>query len=147
MQVLHKHLKKSSVNTKDGEQAKVFYIPVYLGRYFNAAWQKYSDPSDAWFINKECHGLDLVDCWAEKWIVAENVSCSDASFKLTHKTMAHIIDCLKTRLAGHCIMLIFIRLQKAGPGLGGLPGGEVGCSGKCMAYLCSGLAAGYNRLL
>lgn len=110
MQVLHKHLTKSSVNAKDGEQAKVFYIPVYLGRYFNAAWQKYSDPSDAWLINKECHGLDLVDCWAEKWIVAENVSCSCASFKLTHSTMDHIIECLQTRLAGYCIMLIFIRL-------------------------------------
>ncbi len=74
MQVLHKHLNKSPVNTKDGAQAKIFYIPVYLGRFFNAAWQKYSDPSDAWIINKECHGLDSVACWAEKWIVAENVS-------------------------------------------------------------------------
>lgn len=73
MQVLHKHLNKSPVNTKDGAQAKIFYIPVYLGRFFNAAWQKYSDPSDAWIINKECHGLDSVACWAEKWIVAENV--------------------------------------------------------------------------
>ena len=76
MQVLHKHLNKSPVNTKDGAQAKIFYIPVYLGRFFNAAWQKYSDPSDAWIINKECHGLDSVACWAEKWIVAENVSHS-----------------------------------------------------------------------
>ena len=73
-QVLHKHLTKSPVNTQDGEEAKVFYIPVFLGRYFNAAWQKYSDPSDAWLINKECHGLDEVECWAEKWKVAENVS-------------------------------------------------------------------------
>ena len=73
IQVLHKHLTKSSVNTKDGGQAKIFYIPVYLGRFFNAAWQKYSDSSDAWLINKECHGLDSVACWAEKWIVAENV--------------------------------------------------------------------------
>lgn len=73
LQVLHKRLSSSAVNTKDGTQAKVFYIPVYLGRYFNAAWQKYSDPSDAWVINKECHGLDSVACWAEKWIVAENV--------------------------------------------------------------------------
>lgn len=76
MQVLHEHLNNSSVNTKDGGQAKIFYIPVYLGRYFNAAWQKYSDTSDAWIINKECHGLDSVACWAEKWIVAENVSTS-----------------------------------------------------------------------
>ena len=73
-QVLHKHLTKSPVNTQVGEEAKVFYIPVFLGRYFNAAWQKYSDPSDAWLINKECHGLDEVECWAEKWKVAENVS-------------------------------------------------------------------------
>ena len=75
-QVLHKHLTKSPVNTQDGEEAKVFYIPVFLGRYFNAAWQKYSDPSDAWIINKECHGLDEVECWAEKWKVAENVRAS-----------------------------------------------------------------------
>ena len=71
--MLHKRLTSSAVNTKDGSQAKVFHIPVYLGRYFNAAWQKYSDPSDAWMINKECHGQDSVACWAEKWIVAENV--------------------------------------------------------------------------
>ena len=77
-QVLHKHLTKSPVNTQDGGEAKVFYIPVFLGRYFNAAWQKYSDPSDAWLINKECHGLDEVECWAEKWKVAENVSASSS---------------------------------------------------------------------
>ncbi len=33
------------------------------------------------------------------------------------------------------------------PGFGGLLGREVGCSGKCTAYLGSGLAADYNRLL
>lgn len=72
--MLHKHLTESEVYTKDAMAAKVFFIPVYLGRFFNAQWQRFSDPSDAWLINKECHGLDLVDCWAEKWVVAENVS-------------------------------------------------------------------------
>lgn len=82
-QVLHKHLSQSDVNTKDPSQAKLFFIPVYLGRYFNAQWQRFSNPSDAWLINKECHGLDSVDCWAEKWKVAENVSalaCSNRPF-------------------------------------------------------------------
>lgn len=72
--MLHKHLLKSEVNAKDPATAKAFFIPVYLGRFFNAQWQHFSDPSDAWLINKECHGLDLVACWAEKWVVAENVS-------------------------------------------------------------------------
>lgn len=74
MQVLHKHLLKSQVHTEDGERARMFFIPVYLGRFFNHVWQQFSDPSDTWVINKECHGLDAVACWGEKWMVAENVS-------------------------------------------------------------------------
>ena len=74
MQVLHKHLLSSRVNTRKPEQAKAFFIPVYLGRFFNAQWQRYSDPNDAWLINKECHGLSPWDCWEEKWQVAINVS-------------------------------------------------------------------------
>ncbi|BDA49002.1 probable glucuronosyltransferase [Coccomyxa sp. Obi] len=84
-QVLHKHLMESDVNTKDPTAAKVFFIPVYLGRFFNAQWQHFSDPSDAWLINKECHGLDLVDCWAEKWVVAEN-----ATSDLVRSAIAHV---------------------------------------------------------
>ena len=72
--MLHKHLLSSRVNTRKPEQAKVFFIPVYLGRYFNVQWQRYSDPSDAWLINKDCHDLSPWDCWAEKWQVATNVS-------------------------------------------------------------------------
>jgi hypothetical protein len=73
-QVLHKHLLSSRVNTRDPAQAKLFYIPVYLGRFFNAQWQAFSDPADAWLINRDCHGLSPWDCWAEKWRVAVNVS-------------------------------------------------------------------------
>ena len=76
--MLHKHLLSSRVNTRDPAKAKVFFIPVYLGRFFNAQWQAYSDPADAWHINRDCHGLSPWDCWAEKWSVAVNVSAQHA---------------------------------------------------------------------
>ena len=73
-QVLHKHLLGSPVSTRDPARASIFFIPVYLGRLFNHHWQRYSDPSDAWLINRDCHGLSPWNCWAEKWDVAINVS-------------------------------------------------------------------------
>ena len=74
--MLHKHLLSSPVSTKDATQASIFFVPVYLGRLFNHQWQQFSDPSNAWLINRECHGLSAWDCWAEKWDVAVNVSTS-----------------------------------------------------------------------
>jgi hypothetical protein len=84
MQVLHKRLQNSTVSTKDGKRARLFFIPVYLGKYFNHQWQRFSDPSDAWLINKECHGLDAADCWTEKWLVAENVRSGFQRLSILH---------------------------------------------------------------
>lgn len=82
-QVLHKHLLGSPVSTRDPAQASIFFIPVYLGRLFNFQWQQFSDPSNAWLINRDCHGLSAWDCWAEKWEHAVNVSAHSAPTMLT----------------------------------------------------------------
>lgn len=72
------------MNTKDPEQARAFFIPVYLSRLFNHEWQQFSDPSDPWLINRDCHGLAPWHCWSEKWSIAINVSLGVALRFLLH---------------------------------------------------------------
>ena len=44
LQVLHEHFQSSPARTEDPEQAQLFMIPVYLGRYYNWFWQQWSTP-------------------------------------------------------------------------------------------------------
>ena len=44
LQVLHEHFESSPARTEDPEQAQLFMIPVYLGRYYNWFWQQWSTP-------------------------------------------------------------------------------------------------------
>ena len=44
LEVLHEHFQSSPARTEDPEQAQLFMIPVYLGRYYNWFWQQWSTP-------------------------------------------------------------------------------------------------------
>ena len=73
-QVVHRHLLESEIRTLDPVRAQLFFIPAYLGRFFNAHWQQWSTPGDAWDIAKDCKPEQTADaCWWEKWTGAKNV--------------------------------------------------------------------------
>ena len=77
LQVLHEHFQGSSVRTEDPEQAQLFMIPVYLGRYYNWFWQQWSTPGSPWEIVEDCeprHRAGSPECWWEKWMWAKGVS-------------------------------------------------------------------------
>ena len=40
--MLHEHFQSSPARTEDPDQAQLFMIPVYLGRYYNWFWQQWS---------------------------------------------------------------------------------------------------------
>ena len=42
--MLHEHFQSSPARTEDPDQAQLFMIPVYLGRYYNWFWQQWSTP-------------------------------------------------------------------------------------------------------
>lgn len=74
MQVVHQHLLNSEIRTRDPARAQLFFVPAYLGRYFNAYWQQWSTPGDAWDITKDCRPEHTDDeCWWEKWTSAKQV--------------------------------------------------------------------------
>ena len=77
LQVLHEHFQGSKVRTEDPEQAQLFMIPVYLGRYYNWFWQQWSTPGNPWEIVEDCeprHRAGSPECWWEKWMWAKGVS-------------------------------------------------------------------------
>ncbi|CAL8466705.1 g6241 [Coccomyxa elongata] len=70
-QVLHEHFLNSPARTEDAEQAQLFFIPVYLGRYYNWYWQQWSTPGNPWEIVTDCeprHRAGSPECWWEKWM-------------------------------------------------------------------------------
>lgn len=72
--MLHQHLLQSKVRTEDPDQAQLFFIPVYLGRHYNWFWQQWSDPNNAWDLNKECLPTHTpVECFWDKWDRAKEV--------------------------------------------------------------------------
>lgn len=74
MQVVHQHLLNSEIRTRDPARAQLFFVPAYLGRYFNAYWQQWSTPGDAWDITKDCRPEHTDgECWWEKWTSAKEV--------------------------------------------------------------------------
>ena len=76
MQVLHKHFLESDVRTVDPEHAQLFFIPVYLGHYFNWFWQQWSTPGHPWEIVRDCEprsAAGSAECWMEKWRWAKGV--------------------------------------------------------------------------
>ena len=76
-QVLHEHFQGSPVRTEDPEKAQLFMIPVYLGRYYNWFWQRWSTPGNPWEIVGDCeprHRVGSPECWWEKWMWAKGVS-------------------------------------------------------------------------
>ena len=76
-QVLHEHFQGSGARTEDPDQAQLFMIPVYLGRYYNWYWQQWSAPGNAWEIVDSCeprHRAGSPECWWEKWMWAKGVS-------------------------------------------------------------------------
>ena len=83
--MVHQHLLNSEIRTRDPARAQLFFVPAYLGRYFNAYWQQWSTPGDAWDITKDCRPEHTDDeCWWEKWTSAKLV-CSDALALLAQK--------------------------------------------------------------
>lgn len=74
MQLLHKHLMESRVRTKDPAEAKLFFIPVYLGRHFNWFWQQWSAPDNAWDVHEDCLPSHTPpECFWDKWDRAKQV--------------------------------------------------------------------------
>lgn len=71
--MLHQHFLQSPVRARSAAAAKLFFIPVYLGRYFNFYWQQWSEEGDAWAITSDCRGMEAEPCWMEKWERAQNV--------------------------------------------------------------------------
>jgi hypothetical protein len=80
MQVLHKHFKQSVARTLDADKAQLFFIPVYLGRYYNWYWQQWSTPGKPWEIIQDCeprHKPGSPECWWEKWMWGKGVGTPD----------------------------------------------------------------------
>jgi hypothetical protein len=88
--VLHEHFLGRNLRTEDPEQAQLFMIPVYLGRYYNWFWQQWSTPGNPWEIVQECeprHRAGSPECWWEKWMWAKGV-------RIAYNAMAYLAYCL-----------------------------------------------------
>lgn len=59
-QHLHRRLMASRVRTRDPTTAKLFLLPVYVGRYYDYYWQKWSPDGQPWAVPGPSGG------W-EKW--------------------------------------------------------------------------------
>ena len=88
--MLHEHFLGRNLRTEDPEQAQLFMIPVYLGRYYNWFWQQWSTLGNPWEIVQECeprHRAGSPECWWEKWMWAKGV-------RIAYNAMAYLAYCL-----------------------------------------------------
>ena len=89
--MLHEHFLGSSLRTDDPEQARLFMVPVYLGRYYNSFWQQWSTPGNPWEIVQDCeprHRAGSPECWWEKWMWAKGV-------RIAYNATACRVNCLE----------------------------------------------------